>query len=330
MSFFAYLRERRRVVCAYGLFVLIFLVTFALYHLPLGAVAYPALLCALAGLAMLALDYRAACRRHQLLERLAATPSAALLGDLPAPDTQTEADCQQLIALLRSEHERFCADSAARYDDMVDYYTIWAHQIKTPIASMRLHLQGEDTALSRQLTADLFRVEQYVEMVLMFLRLDSDSTDYVFQTCALDGLVRACVKKFAGEFIRRKIRLDYQPMDAQIVTDEKWLAFVIEQVLSNALKYTPAGGSISIALEAPQTLCIRDTGIGIEPEDLPRIFEKGYTGWNGRTDKQASGIGLYLCRRVCDALGHTITAESAPGCGTCIRIGLERRALAVE
>lgn len=330
MTFFAYLRERRRVVCAFCLFVLIFFVTFCLYHLPLGAVAYPALLCALAGLFWLAGDYRAACRRHELLARLAASPAAAQLGELPAPATQNEADCQRLIRLLRSGYEELDAGSAARYADMIDYYTIWAHQIKTPIASMRLHLQAEDTALSRQLTADLFRIEQYVEMVLMFLRLDADSTDYLFQSCELDGLVRACVKKFAGEFIRRKVRLDYEPLHASAVTDEKWLAFVIEQVLSNALKYTPAGGSISITLEAPQTLCIRDTGIGIAPEDLPRIFEKGYTGWNGRTDKQASGIGLYLCRRVCDALGHTLCAESAPGSGTCIRIGLARRELKME
>jgi signal transduction histidine kinase len=168
-------------------------------------------------------------------------------------------------------------------------------------------------------------------MVLMFLRLDSASTDYLFQTCDLDALVRSCIKKFAGEFIRRKVRLDYTPAAAQIVTDEKWLAFVIEQILSNALKYTPSGGTVSIYLEggagnAPQTLCIRDTGIGIAPEDLPRIFDKGYTGWNGRADRQASGIGLYLCRRVCDALGHSLAAASAPGAGTTLRIGLARRA----
>lgn len=330
MKFLPYLRERRRVIRAFSLFVLIFLVTFWLYHLPLGAVVYPALLCVLAGLGFLAADWRAACRRHQLLELLAATPSSAQLGSLPAPATQQDADWQRLITLLRGEYDRLSSDSAARYADMVDYYTIWAHQIKTPIASMRLHLQAEDTALSRQLTADLFRIEQYVEMVLMFLRLDSDSTDYVFQTCDLDSLVRACVKKFAGEFIRRRVRLEYEPLAASAVTDEKWLSFVVEQVLSNALKYTHEGGCVSVTLEAPLTLCIRDTGIGIAPEDLPRIFEKGYTGWNGRTDKQASGIGLYLCRRTCDALGHTITAESEPGRGTCIRIGLQRRELAVE
>ena len=110
-----------------------------------------------------------------------------------------------------------------------------------------------------------------------------------------------------------------------MVTDAKWLGFVVEQVLSNALKYTPEGGSITIDAEAPATLCIRDTGIGITAEDLPRIFDRGYTGRNGRTYRQASGIGLYLCRRICRDLGHTITASSAAGEGTVLRLDLSRR-----
>lgn len=121
----------------------------------------------------------------------------------------------------------------------------------------------------------------------------------------------------------------YAPLNVSVITDEKWLLFVIEQVLSNALKYTRSG-SVSITLEAPKTLCIRDTGIGIAPEDLPRVFEKGYTGSNGRTDKRATGIGLYLCRRILAKLGHSITIASTPGMGTTVRIGLEQDALEVE
>ena len=208
---------------------------------------------------------------------------------------------------------------------MVDYYTLWAHQIKTPIASMRLTLQNEDSDLARSLSGDLMRVEQYVEMVLVFLRLDSSTTDYVIRRHSLDDIVRPAVRRFAGEFIRRRLRLEYQPLDHTVVTDGKWLGFVVEQVLSNALKYTPEGGSITIDAEAPATLCIRDTGIGITAEDLPRIFDRGYTGRNGRTYRQASGIGLYLCRRICRDLGHTITASSAAGEGTVLRLDLSRR-----
>ena len=166
-------------------------------------------------------------------------------------------------------------------------------------------------------------------MVLCYLRLNSSSTDYLIQEYSLDDIIKQAVKKFAGQFIRKKIRLDFQQTQARVITDEKWLSFVIEQVLSNALKYTPSG-TITINMEAPKTLCIRDTGIGIAPEDLPRIFEKGYTGYNGRKDKKASGIGLYLCRRICENLGHRITANSSLESGTVIRIHLEQKALKVE
>ena len=192
-----------------------------------------------------------------------------------------------------------------------------------------LLLQDADTDEQRALLEQLQSVEQYVEMVLGYLRLESPSSDYVIRNYALDDIVRQAVRKFASQFIRRKLRLEYTPLNVSVITDEKWLLFVIEQVLSNALKYTRSG-SVSITLEAPKTLCIRDTGIGIAPEDLPRVFEKGYTGSNGRTDKRATGIGLYLCRRILAKLGHSIAIVSTPGEGTTVRIGLEQDALEVE
>ena len=146
----------------------------------------------------------------------------------------------------------------------------------------------------------------------------------------MDNLIRQAVRRYSGQFIRRKIRLKYQPVHAQVISDEKWLQFVVEQVLSNAVKYTPSGGTVTIDLETPKTLCIRDTGIGIAPEDLPRVFERGYTGYNGRSDKKASGIGLYLCRRICHNLGHRITANSSPDSGTVIRIYLDQKKLEIE
>jgi len=141
--------------------------------------------------------------------------------------------------------------------------------------------------------------------------------------------VRQAVRAYASQFIRKKIRLEYEPLSCRVLTDEKWLLFAVEQVLSNALKYTKAG-SVSITMEAKKTLCIRDTGIGIAPEDLPRVFEKGYTGYNGRADKKATGIGLYLCRRILGKLGHTISIESKLGVGTTVRLGLESAHLTVE
>lgn len=326
--FFRYLNARRRVLLAWGLFVLCFLISFLLYHLPVGAVLYPAGLCLLLGGLLTALDFRRVYRDHRRLMELQALPPN-LTDDLPEPDGIGQEDCQALIARLCRRQQETETQLSARFEDMVDYYTAWAHQIKTPIASMRLHLQNEDSPLARQLTGDLGRIEQYVEMALVYLRLDAESTDYVIGEYDLDAIVRGSVRRFAGEFIGRRLRLDYTPLKTTVLTDEKWLSFVVEQVLSNALKYTRAGG-VSIFLEEPKTLCIRDTGIGIAPEDLPRIFEKGYTGVNGRRDKRASGLGLYLCRRICQNLGHTITAQSVPDQGTVIRIDLSRRELRLE
>ena len=214
---------------------------------------------------------------------------------------------------------------------MIDYYTLWAHQIKTPIAAMRLLLQSENSCQSKdELTMELFKIEQYVEMVLQYLRLGSDSTDFVIRKQPLDDIVREAVKKYSTTFIKKKISLEYRQTDAVVISDEKWLSFVIEQILSNALKYTYSG-KISIYLDEnlPNTLVIEDTGIGIQSEDLPRVFDKGYTGYNGRKDKKSTGIGLYLCRQVMNKLGHTMSIESEVGKGTKVKLGLNYHEMSV-
>lgn len=324
----SYLRDRRRGILIYLLFVLVFFGTFALFHLPVDAVIYPALVCGMLGAVFLARDFSRTYRCCRQLEETAKLPAELLLQP-PEPGCLEAAGYRKVAEHLADEYRRLADRMNVRYLDMMEYYTIWVHQIKTPIASMRLRLQNEDSQLSREVLEELLRIEQYVEMVLMFLRLDADSTDYVLQEYDLDGIVRQAVKKFAGQFIRRKLRLVYESLGTCVLTDEKWLLFVVEQILSNALKYTETG-TVTIELEEPKTLCIRDTGIGIAPEDLPRIFEKGYTGCNGRADKRASGIGLYLCRRVCANLGHGIAVSSCPGRGTAVRICLQEAKLETE
>lgn len=323
-----YMKQRRMVILAWLVFVCVFTVSFALYQLPMMAVGYPALLCLFLGILFLFLDFHRVKQKHELAMRMEQF-SDLITESLPAADGVVEEDYQTLIRMLQSEHTKTISHNQQTYAEMVDYYTIWVHQIKTPIASMRLTLQNEDTPLSRQLTNDLFRIEQYVEMVLTYLRLNSESTDYVIKEYDLDGIIRQSVKKYAGEFISRKISLVYEPIHKSVLTDEKWLSFVIEQVLSNALKYTPSG-NISITMKPGDELCISDTGIGIAAEDLPRIFERGYTGYNGRMDKKASGIGLYLCKCICTRLGHGIEAQSKIDEGTCISIHLSRKHLEVE
>jgi signal transduction histidine kinase len=321
-----WLRSRLQALGLFCLCCAVFAAAFRLYGLPLGAVAYPALLCAVLWLLFALLRGAKAARKHKNLSAL----TAALTEDmLPVPETVEDGDYKRIIVLLQEARQRQEAEAGRKYDAMVEYYTLWAHQIKTPIAAMRLTLQNEDSPLSRRLTAELGRVERYVEMVMAYLRLDGSGTDYVLRETELDPLLRAAVKKFSGEFIDRRLALDLRPTGLRVLTDEKWLAFVLEQLLSNALKYT-LSGTISLYAEAPAILCIRDTGIGIAPEDLPRVFEPGYTGLNGRADKHASGLGLWLCRRVCQNLGHGISITSEPGKGTEVRLDLSRKDRRVE
>lgn len=315
-----YLKEHVRATLLLAIFCAVFAGSFLLYHLPLGAVLYPTLLCAGIGAVACGIDFCRVKREHEALQRIK-TIADAQTACFSDAKTIKERDYGRIIRLLGEEHDAYRRETDRKYADRMEYFTVWAHQIKTPIASMRLHLQNEDSALSRKLSSDLVRIEQYAQMALTFLRLDSESTDYVFRECNLDKLVKAAVKRFSSEFISRRLRLIYEPLNATVVTDEKWLSFVIEQTLSNALKYTPSG-SITISLVGEKTLRIEDTGIGIAPEDLPRIFENGYTGYNGRMDQKASGIGLYLCRRICTKLGHTISASSRVDQGTAIEINL--------
>lgn len=242
-------------------------------------------------------------------------------------------------SIARSESE---SSAAVRQSRMRDYYSMWVHQIKTPISAMKLLLEAEReelgmlmcdeepqatlTELSDNLDSfedELFRIEEYVSMALQYQRVSSTENDFVLEKVSLDGVIRDTIKKYAKIMIRRHIGINYSGTKKQVYTDEKWLAFILEQILSNAIKYTPQGVvTIETAEEKDRFfITIKDTGIGIKAEDLPRVFEKGYTGYNGHADKKATGIGLYLCRQMADKLGHTIRMESELGKGTKVWIG---------
>ena len=318
-----YLRQKLVPLAATALCFGICAVVFALYGLPVEAVGYAALLCAVLLLLVWLGGFVAFYRRHTLLSALLSSVTTAEL-HLPSPAGEIERDYQELLRCLDDSRTALISQKDKAFTDMVEYYTIWAHQIKTPIAAMRLLLQAEPAENSGELLDQLFRIEQYVEMVLQYLRMESLNSDLLFRRVELDDIVKQAVRKYSKSFIRKKLRLEYAPLERQVLTDEKWLTFVVEQVLSNALKYTNAGTiTIYMQADAPCTLVIEDTGIGIAPEDLPRVFERGYTGYNGHADKKSTGIGLYLCRRILQKLSHTIAIESTVGQGTKDKIGLE-------
>ena len=319
----------RKLVAAAGLFcALSGVLIFWLYGLPGEAIAYLLCLCCIGTSFWAVLSFVRFWRKHKILRKMEEAIFVTA-EDLPETTTLIEEDYQHLIQRLVRENRQRQAAADSMLEDLTSYYTLWVHQIKTPIAAMDLLLQaGPDRATEMEI--ELQKIAQYVDMVLQYLRLDSTAKDLVLQRCHLDAVVRQTVRKYAKLFILKKIQLVFQETKWEVLSDEKWLCFLLEQLLSNALKYTPEGGKISIFLEGETNLVIADTGIGIAPEDLPRVFEKGFTGNNGRMDKKATGIGLYLCRRVTNLLGHTISIASVPGVGTQVRLGLGRPQFDIE
>lgn len=331
-----YVKRHRLGICMYSLFCVIFATVLFLYRMPMEPTVYAVSLCLTLAVIVLITD---SVRYRKKVEILTWQLEAVKEGTekLPGPEDEIEQLYQMLLKNAQIEHARQVGNILQEKSEMTDYFTLWTHQIKTPIAAMHLLLQQEIRLQAQEITvqeenkaqeqyymqkqeieSELFKIEQYVEMVLQYLRLNSSVNDFVLQEYELDGIIRQAVRKYAPMFIRRKLSLHYEPLQVKAVTDEKWMTFVLEQILSNAIKYT-SSGDISIRMESG-CLVIEDTGIGILPEDLPRIFDKGYTGYNGRSDKKASGIGLYLVKKILNKLGHKILIESEPGKGTKVKL----------
>lgn len=211
------------------------------------------------------------------------------------------------------------SEAESKLTDLLDYYTLWVHQIKTPIAATRLLVaEVSERELKHQLEQEVFKIDSYTNLVLQYLRLESFHDDLVFKQVTIENLVKETVRKYSIFFIQKGLSVDLHDLDKTVVTDEKWLLVVIEQILSNSLKYTNSGG-IEIYME-DQELCIKDTGIGIKNSDVLRVFERGFSGYNGRMTQQSSGLGLYLTQKISQELGHQIRIESELGQGTTVRI----------
>ena len=323
-----YLREHGKTAAVFIMFMTIFGAVSFLYDLETEAIFYAVGICALASAVILGAGfagyYRDYCSRMFISKNIELEYE-----NLPEAGTLLEEDYQEMIRTLGRINNDHLTDRQKERQESLDYYTTWVHQIKTSIAVMRMTLQGEDTEEHRELLAELFRIEQYAEMVLSYIRLGSAQTDFVFQEYDLDAVIRQAIHKYAPLFVRCRIRLVYEPVEMTVLTDEKWLLFILEQLLSNAVKYTREG-TVTIAVSPEQVLSVMDTGMGIAPEDLPRIFEKGFTGYHGRADKKATGLGLYLCKQTADRLGIRINVRSEVGKGSTFSLDLHKERLRLE
>ncbi len=243
--------------------------------------------------------------------------------------TPLEKLLQERVEELEYEQKNQLLVEQEKYNDLLDYYTLWVHQVKTPIAASSLLIGDlKDKEAKSQLEQELFKIESYVHLVLQYLRLESFHDDLVLKQENLADLVREVVKKYALFFIQQGLSLNLHDLDYTIVTDKKWFLVILEQVLSNSLKYTKEG-SIEIYFHE-DSLYIKDTGLGIQNADLLRVFERGFSGYNGRLTQQSSGLGLYLSKKIADQLGHKIAIDSQVGQGTTVSIAFPEKKLIFE
>lgn len=245
------------------------------------------------------------------------------------PQTALEALLFEKLALLEMDKKNRAIEEREKLNDLMDDYTLWAHQIKTPIAASSLLVgEIEDKKIKNQLEQELFKIESYVNIVLQYLRLESFHEDLVLKKENVEDLVKEIVKKYAIFFIQKGLSLNLHDLDRTIITDRKWFVLILEQVLSNSLKYTSQGG-IEIYFQE-DTLYIKDSGLGIQDADLLRVFERGFSGYNGRLTQQSSGLGLYLSKKIADELGHQISIASQVGQGTTVMISFSEKKMIFE
>ena len=253
---------------------------------------------------------------------------AVLYGESDAY-TPLEALLTSRIRTLEKDKKELKIQHQEKQSDLLDYYTLWVHQIKTPIAASKLLVQDlQEQMLKNQLEQELFKIDSYTNLVLQYLRLESFHDDLVVEKENIGDLVKEVVKKYALFFIQQGLSLNLHDLNHTVITDKKWFLVILEQVLSNSLKYTKQG-SIEIFFQE-DTLYMKDTGLGIQNSDLLRVFERGFSGYNGRLTHQSSGLGLYLSKKIADKLGHELHLHSVVGEGTTVMITFKEKKLLFE
>lgn len=304
---YEYLKMKKTsIIGILGVYAVLFVFAY-LYRIPIEVILYPFILTIVFVLIVLLFDYIKYKEKVNKIIQICNDISSCYSVKINDKNIFDEYYLDIINELLK-ENRKQVSQFQKKVSDINDYFSIWVHQIKTPIASMKLKIDNEQID-SLQLASDLNRIDHYVDLVLSFLKFDEEKIDLYFRKTDVDRIMRESLKKFSNDFIIKKIRLDYKLSKREVLTDEKWLSFVFDQLLSNALKYTDKG-TISIYYDEDSCLCIKDSGIGIALADMERLFEKGFTGYNGRQYKKASGIGLYMCKRMCDKLNIGISIES--------------------
>lgn len=277
-------------------------------------------------LAVFVIEYiRRVAYYKNLKETLASLDQKYLLAEII--DEAQFLDGQVLYETMR-EVNKSMLENVNKYrqfgEEYKDYIEMWVHEIKTPLAAGKLIISNNPSEVTKSIEEELNKVEDFVEQALFYARSTTVEKDYVIKEISLKDTVNKVIKKNAKTFIYKKIKIDLQNIDEMVYSDAKWLEFILHQIIGNALKYTPEESGVITLHTSKQSdqllLSIEDNGQGIPLQDLPRVFDKGFTGKNGRSNEMATGMGLYLCKLLCDKLYLDIRITSMVGKGTCVVI----------
>ena len=193
-------------------------------------------------------------------------------------------------------------------EDYKEYIELWIHEVKIPIATSKMIIENNKNEVTKNIDEELDKIDDYTEQALFYARSNTVNKDYIIKKIKLEKIVNMALLKNKKEFIGRKVNVNIYNLDLEVATDSKWLVFILNQIISNSIKYKKQNENLSLEIFAKKqkenvTLYIKDNGIGISKNDISRIFEKGFTGENGRIiGKKSTGIGLYLCKKLCDKL----------------------------
>lgn len=218
---------------------------------------------------------------------------------------QKQENLKEAYRQLKVDFKNLKLANSENYQNLEDYFILWMHQIKTPITAAKLLAEDQKQTDMKQL---LLEIENYSQLAMSFLKLNDPVADLNIEAVVIDDLIRPLLRKYSSQFIRSKTQLTYEKISDSIITDANWTQMMIEQLLNNALKYA-AGKTIHIYYENGQ-LVIEDTGMGIGSQDLPKIFDKGYSGFNGKLNEKSTGLGLFIVESISQRLNHPIKVES--------------------
>ncbi len=314
----SFLYERRIIYGMYLVFWGLIFLTFYLYEFSFAPFFDGWLFTAFVLVVYSLVSFYRSFRKQKQLDLLATKDlQLSNLVFLPKAATLSEQTYQEVLRLVLENKNQEQEELQQKQRAMLDDFGLWLHQIKTPVAALDLLIQSGQLD-PRTMKNEVFKINEYLQMILNYMRQNLDQADLVFQQLSIEKIIKSVVKKYATFFSQKDLSLQLGNLEGSVYSDQKWLIFILEQVIFNAIKYTE-NGTISISFSDNQ-LTIQDTGIGIRSEDLPRVFEKGYTGMNGREQQRASGLGLYLSQEAAEKLGCRLYIESQVKKGTTVTI----------